>query len=68
MMQHCCGYHRQNRPIVSVMGENVWPYGVEANETTLDALFQYSYEQGLARQRLRVEDLFHASTLELKET
>ena len=50
------------------MGENFWPYGVEANETTLDALFQYSYEQGLARQRLRIEDLFHASTLELKET
>jgi 4,5-dihydroxyphthalate decarboxylase len=52
----------------SVMGENFWPYGVEANETTLDALFQYSYEQGLAKQRLRVEDLFHASTLGLNET
>ena len=52
----------------SVMGENFWPYGLEANETTLDALFQYSYEQGLAKQRVRIEDLFHASTLGLKET
>lgn len=51
----------------SVMGENFWPYGIEANEATLDALFQYSYEQGLAKKRLRIDDLFHASTLGFKE-
>ena len=30
-------------------------------------LFQYSYEQGLARKKLKMEDLFHASTLKLNE-
>jgi len=46
-----------------LMGENFWPYGIEANRKTLEALFQYSYEQGLAKKRLSVEELFHPSTL-----
>jgi 4,5-dihydroxyphthalate decarboxylase len=49
------------------MGENFWPYGIEPNRKTLDALFQYSHEQGLAKKRLTVEELFHPSTLELEE-
>jgi 4,5-dihydroxyphthalate decarboxylase len=49
------------------MGENYWPYGVEANRKTLEALFEYSYEQGLAERRLRVEDIFCPSTLELED-
>mgnify|MGYP001547381357 CR=1 FL=1 len=49
----------------ALMGENFWPYGVEANEKTLVALFQYSYEQGLAKKRLTIEELFHPSTLDL---
>jgi len=47
----------------AVMGENFWPYGVDANRKTLEALFQYSYEQGLAMRRLTVEELFHPSTM-----
>jgi 4,5-dihydroxyphthalate decarboxylase len=47
----------------AVMGENFWPYGIEANRKTLEALFQYSYEQGLAKKRLTVEALFHPSSL-----
>jgi 4,5-dihydroxyphthalate decarboxylase len=50
------------------MGDNFWPYGIEANRKTLEALFEYSYEQGLANRRLRVEELFHPSTLELTES
>jgi hypothetical protein len=33
------------------MRENFWPYGIAENEQTLNALFQYSDEQGLAKQR-----------------
>ena len=47
----------------AVMGENFWPYGIEANLETLNALFQYSREQRLAKKRLSVEELFHPSTL-----
>jgi 4,5-dihydroxyphthalate decarboxylase len=50
-----------------LMGDNFWPYGIEANKTSLNALFQYSHEQGLARRRLTIEELFHPSTLEFTE-
>lgn len=49
-----------------VMGDNFWPYGIEASKTTLNALFEYSREQGLAKKRLTIEELVHLSTLELE--
>ncbi|MEX1346729.1 MAG: hypothetical protein AB1Z31_03270, partial [Desulfobacterales bacterium] len=51
----------------ALMGDNFWPYGIEANRKALEALFQYSYEQGLAKKKLKTEDLFHATTLKLNE-
>jgi 4,5-dihydroxyphthalate decarboxylase len=45
------------------MGEDFWPYGVEANRKTLEAMTRYSYEQGLAVRRLDVNELFAAGTL-----
>jgi 4,5-dihydroxyphthalate decarboxylase len=51
-----------------VMGDNFWSYGIKGNEKPLNALFQYSHEQGLAGRRLRIEDLFHPSTLEFAES
>ena len=51
----------------ALMGENYWPYGIEPNRKSLEALFQYSYEQGLAAKKLTTEELFHPSTLELME-
>ena len=50
-----------------VMGENFWPYGIEANRKTLETLFRYSYEQGLTNRQLTVEELFDKSTLELQD-
>jgi 4,5-dihydroxyphthalate decarboxylase len=50
------------------MGENFWPYGIEPNRKALEALFRYSHEQGLARKRLTVEELFHPSTMKLEES
>ena len=52
----------------ALMGENYWPYGIEPNRKALEALFQYSYEQGLAKKKLTIEELFHPSTLELMES
>jgi 4,5-dihydroxyphthalate decarboxylase len=51
-----------------VMGKNFWPYGIEPNRKALEALFQYSYEQGLAKKRLTIEELFHPATLRVEET
>ena len=51
-----------------VMGENFWPYGIEPNRKTLNALLQYSFNQGLAQKRLQIEDLFHPSTIDFAES
>jgi len=51
-----------------VMGDNFWPYGITPdNRKTLEALFQYSHEQGFSQRKLTIEELFHPSTLELQE-
>ncbi|MCL6592535.1 MAG: ABC transporter substrate-binding protein [Alicyclobacillus sp.] len=48
----------------ALMGEDFWPYGVEKNRKTLETAIRYSYEQGLIRRPLSVEELFVTSTLE----
>jgi 4,5-dihydroxyphthalate decarboxylase len=60
-------YDQELHETRALMGENFWPYGIAENGTTLNALFQYSYEQGLAKQRLTIEELFHPSTLQLAD-
>ncbi|WP_017728397.1 ABC transporter substrate-binding protein [Halalkalibacterium ligniniphilum] len=47
-----------------IMGEDFWPYGLEQNRATLEAFVTYSYEQGLIKNKLAVDDLFVKSTLE----
>jgi 4,5-dihydroxyphthalate decarboxylase len=42
----------------SVFGEDFWPYGIEKNRRTLDAFLQYGFEQGVAKRRVQVEELF----------
>jgi 4,5-dihydroxyphthalate decarboxylase len=49
---------------VALLGEDFWPYGLEANRSTLDTFLRYSHEQGLAAKRWRPEDLFAPQTLE----
>ena len=51
----------------ALMGDNFWPYGIAPNRKTIEAFFQYSYEQGMARRKLTIEELFHPSTLNLFE-
>jgi 4,5-dihydroxyphthalate decarboxylase len=48
----------------ALMGDDFWPYGVEPNRATLEALVRYSCEQGLAQRRVEVEELFAPSTLD----
>jgi 4,5-dihydroxyphthalate decarboxylase len=47
---------------VALMGEDFWPYGVEPNRVPLEAMTQYSYEQGLSSRKLSVEELFAPNT------
>lgn len=49
---------------IAVMGEEFWPYGIEANRKTLEAMARYSFEQGLAVKHLKIEEMFAATTLD----
>jgi 4,5-dihydroxyphthalate decarboxylase len=44
--------------IDEVFGGDPWPYGVEPNRATLEALVQYLAEQGLIAGPIPVEKLF----------
>jgi 4,5-dihydroxyphthalate decarboxylase len=42
-----------------------YPYGVQANREVLETVAEYSYEQGLTPRRVKLEDIFAPSTLEV---
>lgn len=46
--------------IDDVFGGDPWPYGIEANRPTLEALVQYMVEQHFIPGRIPIEDLFVA--------
>ncbi len=48
----------------ALMGEDYWPYGVEANRPTLEALTRYTFEQGLTQRRVGVDELFAPASVE----
>ena len=51
-----------------LMGTNYFSYGIEANRRSLETLFRYSYEQGLSKKHLTIEELFAPESLTLSET
>ena len=48
----------------NVLGDDWWPYGVKQNRATLDALCQYSFEQGLSARLVTMDELFAAETFD----
>jgi 4,5-dihydroxyphthalate decarboxylase len=48
-----------------LFGTDPYPYGVKANRPMLQTIIDYSYEQGLTPEKLKIEDLFAPSTLDL---
>lgn len=42
----------------SLFEGDYWPYGVDANRTTLEAYLRFAFEQGVCHRALCVEDLF----------
>ena len=46
-----------------IFGRDLWPYGLEANQATLDAFLGYAHEQGVCARRVAPEDLFAAQAL-----
>jgi 4,5-dihydroxyphthalate decarboxylase len=50
-----------------IMGDDFWPYGLERNRTSLEALPQFLHEQHLAPRIPKIEELFAPNTLDPKE-
>jgi len=48
-----------------ILGADPWPYGLEKNRHVVAILMEYLYEQGLAKEKLEVDKLFAANTLDL---
>jgi 4,5-dihydroxyphthalate decarboxylase len=49
---------------MEIFGDDLWPYGLEANRHGLETLVQYAHEQGLIQKKVDVKELFAPSTLE----
>lgn len=49
------------RETLSTMGDDFWPYGIEKNRGTLEALCRYTHQQGLTPTLIDLEDLFPLS-------
>jgi 4,5-dihydroxyphthalate decarboxylase len=44
--------------LIREFGEDPWPYGIEPNRPTLEALVDYLFEQDMISRRIPVDDLF----------
>jgi len=48
----------------TLMGSDIWTYGLNGNRETLATFLDYHYRQGLSPRKVEVEELFHPATLE----
>ncbi len=47
-----------------LLGDDWWPYGLEANRKAVDTYLRYHFEQGLSKRRLTCENIFVTELLE----
>ncbi len=55
----------ETRDTMAAMGRDFWRYGIRESLHEIEALTQYSYEQGLIDRKVAVEELFARSTFEI---
>jgi 4,5-dihydroxyphthalate decarboxylase len=55
----------ETRETMAAMGRDFWRYGVHENLREIEALAQYAFEQGLLDRKVKVDELFCSSTLEM---
>ncbi len=51
----------------TLMGEDYWPYGLDANRHVIDKFADYHHGQGLSVRRVAAEELFARSSLDLSK-
>ena len=57
----------ETKETIAVMGRDFWKYGVAENRHDLEALTQYSFEQGLTDRKVGLEELFPPSMFEISK-
>src|SRR5262249_29762714 len=61
MMPWFTAFREENRQL---LGDDLWPYGLEPNRKCLDTFLRYHYEQGISKRRLTPDELFAPETLQ----
>ena len=46
------------------LGDDYWSYGFQQNRKVLETFLRYSFEQGLSKRLLTLEDIFVPETME----
>jgi len=60
-------YGQEFNETIELMGDNFYPYGLEASKASYEAALRYTYEQGLSKRLVTLEEMFEKSTLDLRE-
>jgi 4,5-dihydroxyphthalate decarboxylase len=55
--------HNELKRTRELMGEDFWPYGLDANRDTIETMIEFSYDQGLIGTEFDPADLFAEETL-----
>ena len=55
----------ETKETMAVMGQDFWRYGAHENIRDIEALLQYSYEQGLTHRKVGFDELFAPSTVDI---
>ncbi len=43
---------------IAALGEGWWPYGIEANRKSIEAVLRYQHGQGITGRLFMIEDIF----------
>ena len=60
-------YSQELEDTRALMGRNFYPYGIEPNRKTIETLYRFSHNQGLAGRVLTIEETFLPETLDFAE-
>ncbi len=60
-------YGQEFNETLEFMGDNFYPYGLKASKASFEAAFRFTYEQGLSKRLLTLEEMFEKTTLDLEE-
>lgn len=51
----------------ALMGEDYWPFGLDANHHVVETFARYHYDQGLSKRLVKPEELFWPAALDLSK-